>query len=106
MLAQLCQNIRDLTAQAAALVEDNQIELCLSILIQRQNLLDELAQYQQFSPDKNPENTSIFIELIKWVQQEDAINSKKVVCLRAQNKQKSVTQVKINKALHHYKKNI
>jgi len=106
MLAQLCQNIRDLTVQAAELVADNQIELCLSILIKRQALLEELAQHQQSSPDNNQENSSLFIELIQWIQQEDAINSEKVIGLRAQNKTKSVTQVKINKALHHYKKNI
>lgn len=106
MLTQLCQNIRDLTTEAAELVANNQIELCLAILIKRQGLLDELAQCHQFSPDENRENNSMFIELIHWIQQEDAINSEKVVELRTQTKKSSITQVKINKALHHYKKNI
>tara|TARA_B110000881_G_scaffold61452_1_gene52942 strand:+ start:2538 stop:2858 length:321 start_codon:yes stop_codon:yes gene_type:complete len=103
MFIPLCENIRTLTVQAAELVADNQIELCLSILIKRQALLDELALQYQSSPDKNTADTHMFIELIRWIQQEDSINNAKIITLRSQSHENSMNQAKVSRALNHYK---
>lgn len=100
---QLCQSIRSLTLQAAELVAQNEIEQCHKVLVKRQALLDQLmSQYQGLKvPDNKLKQT--FIDLITWIQEQDAINNAKVSSLKERNQEDSMAQVKINKALHHYK---
>jgi hypothetical protein len=103
MFIPLCENIRALTYEAAELVADNQIESCLVILTKRQALLDELAIHFHSSANNSARNKSMFIDLIHWLQNEDAINSSKVIALRAQSHKNSMNQAKVSKALNHYK---
>lgn len=102
MLTQLCQRIRALTLQAEELVGNKQIEQCLALLVERQNLLIQL-KHQFLSSESDPNLSATFTALLRWVQQQDAINIAKVMALRDQSLQDSVTQIKIKKALHHYK---
>lgn len=102
MFSQLCEDIRQLTLQAAELVSKNEIEQCQSVLVKRQVLLDELIHQYQASLN-NEAFKLILVELIRWVQQQDAVNSAKVIKLKEDNKDSSVAQLKISKALHHYK---
>jgi len=102
MFTQLCQRIRLLTLQAEELVNNKEIEQCLALLVERQSLLEQLkAQYLSVGHD--PELSTTFTSLLRWIQQQDALNNAKVVQLRQESKQESVAQVKIKKALHHYK---
>lgn len=102
MFEQLSQRIRALTIQADTFVENKEIEQCLSLLIERQSLLEQLKS--EFISSKSDQRiSSAFTSLLLWIQQQDQISSAKVVEYRKQSKQASVTQVKIKKALHHYK---
>ncbi len=102
MFTLLSQRIRALTQQAEQLVDNKEIEQCLALLVERQRLLEELKQHL-LSTEHDPELSTDFTSLLLWLQQQDAINSAKVVQFREQSKQKSVAQVKIKKALNHYK---
>ncbi len=102
MFIQLCQRIRALTLQAEALVDNNQIEQCLALLVERQSLLEQLKE-QFLSADHDPELSTTFTALLHWIQEQDAVSNARVVKFREQSKQESVAQVKVKKALHHYK---
>lgn len=102
MYSPLCQNIRELTLQAETLINKDEIEHCHNVLVERQCLLDKLMCQYQSSQD-NQEFTLTFIELIRWIQQQDLVNQAKIAKLKEKNKENSVAQLKINKALHHYK---
>jgi hypothetical protein len=84
------------------LVSDNNIEHSLQLLIERQNLLEQLKE-QFLSSDRSSGLSTDFTDLLIWIQQQDTIDSAKVMQLRDKSKQKSVDQAKIKKALHHYK---
>jgi len=104
MFEYLSNNIRSLTLKAADLVASEQIEQCLSVLEKRQALLEKLeATYQESSLNNNNDYSSAFIELIQWVQQQDAPNRSIIMRLKEQSKKDSVTQIHTKKALHHYK---
>lgn len=102
MFTQLCQRIRALTLQAEEFIDNRDIEQCLKLLVERQNLLDQLKE-KFLSARHDPDISMAFTSLLEWVQQQDVINNAKVVQLRKKSKQESITQVKIKKALHHYK---
>ena len=102
MFNQLCQRIRDLTLQAAEFVGNKEIEQSLALLVERQRLLEQL-KVQFLSTGDDPDISTNFTSLLLWIQQQDAISSAQVVQFREQSKQETVTQVKIKKALHHYK---
>lgn len=102
MFTLLCQRIRELTLQAAELVDNNQIQQCLAILVERQSLLEQL-KHQFLSSGVNPDVSNSFTSLLHWLQQQDAINEAKVIKLRDQSKQTGIAQAKIKKALHQYK---
>lgn len=102
MFTQLSQRIEALTLQIEILVDQKEIEQCLALLVERHTLLIELKA--TFDATKNnPELSKAFTSLLKWVQQEDAIYSAKVLDYRKQSKQESIDQVKTKKALRHYK---
>ncbi|MEY8214836.1 MAG: hypothetical protein RPR97_10205 [Colwellia sp.] len=100
---QLCQRIRDLTLDSADLVQDANIEQCHHLLVTRQTLLDELKIKYITSPENNQMYTPVFVELLQWIQVQDAVNYTKVIKLRNENTQATVKQVKVNKAIHQYK---
>lgn len=102
MFIQLCQRIRASTLQAEALVDNKKIEQCLALLVERQSLLEQLKE-QFLSADHDPELSATFTALLHWIQDQDTVNNAKVVQFREQSKQESVAQVKVKKALHHYK---
>lgn len=102
MFTQLSQRIRKLTLQAETSVERKEIELCLALLVERQNLLEQFKA-QFLAKKHDPELSKAFTSLLQWIQQQDVINNAKVVKYREASKQKSVTQAKTKKALHHYK---
>ena len=102
MFTERCERIRELTIQAAELVEHKDIQQCLALLVERQTLLEQL-QHQVLSLNGNSDIFNTYTALLLWVQQQDTINKAKVLDLRAQSKVKSSEQVKINKALYHYK---
>lgn len=105
MFVLLSDKIRALTLKAADLVIEKQIEQCLSVLVERQTLLEKFAKlYQESSADKHANFTAIFTELITWVQQQDASNSSKILELREQSRKNCINQVKTKKAISHYKK--
>ena len=54
MFEQLSQRIRALTIQADTFVENKEIEQCLSLLIERQSLLEQLKS--EFIIQKRSEN--------------------------------------------------
>ncbi|MBU2869974.1 hypothetical protein [Colwellia sp. E2M01] len=104
MFNQLAENIKALTLQANRFVDDHNIEQCLTTLKDRQHLLEQY-KIQLLTNKPTPECSQAFTSLLLWVQQEDAISSAKVVRYKEQSKQASVNQVKIKKALNHYKNN-
>ena len=105
MFTLLSDEIRALTLKAADLVADEQIEQCLSVLVERQTLLEKFAKiYQESAPDNYYELSTAFTDLIHWVQQQDATNSGKIIKLREQSKKNCISQVKAKKAISHYKK--
>lgn len=104
MFTQLSKNIRLLTLKAAELVASEQVEQCLDVLVERQALLEKLEQtYQASSPNSLDEPSSAFVDLILWIQQQDAPNTAKIMQLKKQNQKDVVKQIKTKKALHHYK---
>jgi len=111
MYNQLCQSIRELTLQVETLVNKNEIDHCHNVLVERQKLLELLmCKYKSFNNKNDNESyneredfKNTFIELIYWLQQQDLVNQTKVVKLKDLNKENSITQRKINKALHQYK---
>jgi hypothetical protein len=100
---QLCQRIRALTLESVDFIQDDKIEQCHQLLVTRQTLLDELKIKYVTSPEKNQIYTPVFVELLNWIQVQDAVNYTNVIKLRKENKQASVMQVKVNKAIHQYK---
>lgn len=102
MFIQLSERIRQLTLQASELIDNNEIEQGLALLIERQTLLEQL-KVKFLSTVNDPEISKVFTALLHWVQQQDEVSNAKVIQLREQSKQKTVTQVKIKKALHQYK---
>ena len=102
MFIDFCQRIRTLTIQSDEFIDNNEIELCLALLVERQYLLEQLKNL--VSGDRiNNEQLSAFTSLLVWIQQQDIISNLKVVQLKEQSKQASTTQVKIKKALNYYK---
>ena len=99
---ELSQQIRDLTLQIKSLVDRQEIKHCLDVLIERQNLLEQLQEIF-ISTEKTPEYSTEFTSLLRWIQQEDAVNSAKTLQLREQSKEASVNQAKTKKALNYYK---
>lgn len=102
MFNQLCQDIRDLTLQAAELQSNKEIEDGLALLVKRQTLLEQL-QALFISAEDNSKLYTPYTSLLLWVQKQDAINSAKIIEFREQSKHKSVHQAQIKKALNHYK---
>jgi len=102
MFIDFYQRIRTLTIQSDEFIDNNEIELCLALLVERQYLLEQLKNLVSGDPTNN-EQLSAFTSLLVWIQQQDIISNLKVVQLKEQSKQASTTQVKIKKALHHYK---
>lgn len=100
---ELCKKIKELTLVNVSLIQ-NDIEACHQALISRQLLLDQLKGIYLTSPEKHQEYFPVFFELLNWIQEQDGIDLNTVVGLRAQNKNNSLKQVKVNKALQHYKK--
>jgi len=104
VFSQLSEKIRLLTLKAAELVVSEQIEHCLSVLVERQALLEELKKTYLESSQFNHDDLSLeFTELLHWVQQQDAPNIQKIAQLRDISKKDSIKQVKAKKAIHHYK---
>lgn len=104
MFTQLSDEIRLLTLKAADMVVNEQIELCLSVLVERQRALEKLKEVYQASPQHNHNDlSSEFTELLQWVQQQDSPNLNKIMQLREVSKKDSINQVKANKAIRHYK---
>ena len=100
---QLCQRIRDITLEVDAFIQDDNIEQCYHLLVTRQTLLDELKEKCNSTPEKHLDYAPVFIELIQWIKLQDAVNQAQVIKLKKQNKQASVKQAKVNKAIHQYK---
>jgi predicted house-cleaning noncanonical NTP pyrophosphatase (MazG superfamily) len=101
----LSEKIRVLTLNTTDLVVNEQIEQCLNVLVERQALLEKLAQtYQEYSQHNDDRLSAEFTELIQWIQQQDATNYHKIIKLREQSKKDSINQVKAKKAILHYKK--
>lgn len=103
MYIQLSQQISTLTLQAAELVKEDKIQQCHELLVKRQALLEELMAQYQALPEPDLVFKKTFVDLINWLQGQDAVNNSNVIKLRELSKQTSVKQNKINKALHHYK---
>ncbi|MBA6253857.1 MULTISPECIES: hypothetical protein [unclassified Colwellia] len=105
MFTQLSEEIRLLTLKAASLVLCEEIEQCLSVLVERHALLEKLKIiYQESSQNNHDALSSNFTELIQWIQQQDEANCCKIIKLREQSKKDSIKQVRAKKAILHYKK--
>lgn len=99
---QLCQRIREHTLETYALIQDDNIEQCYDLLVARQRLLDKLKEEYDASPESHLSYSPVFIELIKWIKQQDEVNKARVINLKQQNKQAAIKQAKVNKAIYQY----
>jgi flagellin-specific chaperone FliS len=99
----LFDNIRAHTLEANAFIEKNNIEQCHVTLIKRQNLFEELFEQVSLLSDDNPSINAQLIELISWVQKKDKPNIESLLTKKLENTQKSIKQIKTNKAIAQYK---
>ena len=103
MLLSLFENIKKLTLTANGLVKENKIEQCYIALAERQKLLEQLSEQIPYHSKNNPKSTDDFIELLRWIQQQDKPNIIELESKKQETIRKSLKQTQTNKAIQQYK---
>jgi len=103
MHTDLFHQIRYLTQQAIILLDEDNIEQCNLALVKRQSLLEDLKFKLDTCLENKKEFTEKFVELMKWIQQQDSPAIINATDKKNQNIKSSLTQIKTTKALQQYK---
>jgi len=103
MHTDLFNQIRYLTQQAIILLNEDKIEQCNIVLAKRQSLLEELKSKHDACLENKKEFTDKFVELMKWIQQQDTPAIINATDKKSQTIKNSLTQIKTKKALQQYK---
>lgn len=103
MLLSLFENIKKLTFTANNLVKESEIEQCYIALAERQKLLEQLSEKIPFDGQNNSKIQNEFIELLRWIQQQDKPNIIELESKKQEIIIKSLKQTQTNKAIQQYK---